>query len=69
MCTASMYNKAEGKPRLYIPSTINTDYILWQLKLDLLKYLKVLSSNTSRLEAHVGFFRLLMKRTFDPYVL
>ena len=67
MCTASMYNKAEGKPRLYIPSTINTDYILWQLKLDLLKYLKVLSSNTSRLEANVGF--LLMKRTFDPYVL
>ena len=68
MCTTSMYNKAEGKPRLYIPSTIITDYILWQLKLDLLKYLKVLNSNTC-LEAHVGFFRLLMKRTFDPYVL
>ena len=32
-------------------------------------YRKVASSNTSRLEAHVGFFRLLMKGIFDPYVL
>ena len=32
-------------------------------------YRKVLSSNTSHLEAHAGFFRLLMKRIFDPYVL
>ena len=30
------------------------------------KYRKIASSNTSRLEAHVGFFRLLMK---GPYVL
>ena len=30
---------------------------------------KVTSSNTSRLEAHAGFFRLLMKGIFDPYVL
>ena len=30
---------------------------------------KVASSNTSRLEAHAGFFRLLMKGIFDPYVL
>ena len=27
------------------------------------------SSDTSRLEAHDGFFRLLMKGIFDPYVL
>ena len=33
------------------------------------KYRKVASSNTSRLEAHAGFFRLLMKGIFDPYVL
>ena len=26
-------------------------------------------SNTSHLEAHKGFFRLLMKGIFDPYVL
>ena len=26
------------------------------------------SSNKSRLEAHVGFFRLLMKGIFDPFV-
>ena len=32
-------------------------------------YRKVTSSNTSRLEAHAGFFRLLMKGIFDPYVL
>ena len=29
----------------------------------------LLSSNTSCLEAHAGFFRLLMKGVFDPYVL
>ena len=31
-------------------------------------YRKVTSSNMSRLEANAGFFRLLMKRIFDPYV-
>ena len=29
----------------------------------------VTSSNTSRLDAHAGFFRLFMKGIFDPYVL
>ena len=33
------------------------------------QYPKVASSNTSRLEAHARFFRLLMKGIFDPYVL
>ena len=32
-------------------------------------YHKVASSRTSRLEAQAGFFRLLMKVFFDPYVL
>ena len=32
-------------------------------------YSKVVSSNMSRLEAHAGLFRLLMKKIFDPYVL
>ena len=32
-------------------------------------YQKVASSNTSRLEAHAGFFRLLMKGISDPNVL
>ena len=32
-------------------------------------YRKVVSSNTSRVEAHEGFFRLLVKGIFDPYVL
>ena len=30
-------------------------------------YRKVASSNTSRLEAHECFFRLLMKEIFGPY--
>ena len=33
------------------------------------KYRKVVSFNTSHLEAHAGFFILLMKGIFDPYVL
>ena len=33
------------------------------------EYRKVTSSNTSCLEAYAGFFRLLMKGIFDPYVL
>ena len=33
------------------------------------RYRKIASSNTSCLEAHVGFFRLLMKGIFGPYVL
>jgi hypothetical protein len=33
------------------------------------EYRKVTSSNMSRLEAHAGFFRLLMKGNFDPYLL
>ena len=37
--------------------------------LDVLAYRKVASSNTSRLEAHAGFFRLLMKGIFEPYVM
>ena len=32
-------------------------------------YRKVASSNTSRLEAHAAFCRLLMKGIFEPYVL
>ena len=32
-------------------------------------YRKVASSNTCCLEAHAGFYRLLMKGFFDPYVL
>ena len=33
------------------------------------RYRIVESSNTSRLEAHLGFFRFLIKGKFDPYVL
>ena len=33
------------------------------------EYRKVMSSNTSCLEAHAGFLRLLMKGIFDSYIL
>ena len=32
-------------------------------------YRKIASSNTSHLEAHVGFFRLLVQGIFGPYLL
>ena len=35
----------------------------------LLMYRKVTSSRLSRLVAHIGFFRLLMKGILDAYVL
>ena len=38
------------------------------IKPNLHKCRKVASSNTSRLEAHAGFFKLPMKGIFDPYV-
>ena len=48
--------------------------MMWQFKgydddVFLKTYCKVASSNTSHLEAHVGFFRLIMKGLLDPYVL
>ena len=33
------------------------------------RHRKVASSNTSCLEAHAGFFRLLIKGIFNPYLL
>ena len=49
-------------------SNVKTLYSIIVIPLQL-TYCKVESSNTSRLEAHAGFFRLLMKGIFDPYVL
>ena len=46
-----------------------TKVSFWQKVAFTLIYRKVASSNTSRLEAHAGFFRLHMKVIFDPYVL
>ena len=59
-CTAEvLLNKADLHSKF-----MDSAYPIWHSK-----YCKVLSSNTSRLEAHTGFFRLLMKGIFDPYVL
>ena len=43
-------------------------YKVKHLSLSDFQYHKVESSNMSCLEAHVGFFRLLMKGIFGPYV-
>ena len=43
--------------------------ILWNPLKSPETYCRVASSNTSRLEAHAVFFRLLMKGIIDPYVL
>ena len=37
-------------------------------KLSIHTYCKVASSNKSCLEAHAGFYRLLMKGIFNPYI-
>ena len=52
----------------YEPNVLSS---LGQTSLQLLymTYCKIASFNTSRLEAHAGFFRLLMKGIFDPCVL
>ena len=40
-----------------------------ECKFDRITYCKVANSNTSHLETHAGFFRLLIKGILDPYVL
>ena len=49
--------------------TLLQSHFLAYLYLVYVEYCKVTTSNTSHLEAHAGFFRLLMKGFFDPYVL
>ena len=73
---SSLKHKKVGSNRisfsLFIYTILNFDQG-WQLLLlnfeILFRYRKIASSNTSRLEAHVGFFRLLMKGIFGPNVL
>ena len=45
---------------------LNEDQSSWLGNMD---YCKVTSCNKSHLEAYAVFFRLLMKRIFNPYVL
>ena len=51
-----LFRSAILKCKYFSESTSKIDYI----------YRKIASSNTSRLEAHVGYFRLLMKGIFGP---
>ena len=46
-----------------------TKYKISSINFKLVYYHKIASSNTSRLEANVAFFRWLMKGLFGPYVL
>ena len=51
---------------------IQIDIILKHVKTwneDMMKYRRVVSSNTSRFKPQPGFYRLLMKEIFDPFVL
>ena len=48
---------------------LSQSYYGVELQSSIYRYRKVVSSNTSCLEAHADFFRLLMKGIFDPYVL
>ena len=58
------------KIQLYLYSSVKPGTTLHTNKLShMITYRKVVNSNTSRLEAHAGFFRLLRKGIFDPYVL
>ena len=54
-------------------SNIKQVYQMFQcyksLQAEKCNYRKIANSNTTRLEAHVGLFRLLMKGIFGPYVL
>ena len=52
---------------LFIPSFDSRLQVLEHLCF--VTYRKVKSSNTSRLEAHAGFFKLFIKGIFNPYVL
>ena len=62
----SCYSNQLLKTRLIVLSQISTSRNLKNFNYI---YRKVASTNTSRLEAHAGFFRLLMKGIFGPYVL
>ena len=48
--------------------SVKVSHISGVILLRKLTYRKVVSFNTSCLEAHAGFFRLLIKGIFGPYV-
>ena len=72
------YNSLEYKGKYFV-LLCNVNFWIWFERNDIVVFMyghypfderKVKSSYTSRLEAHfTGFFTLLMKRIFDPYVL
>ena len=46
-----------------------TPILIWSFSKESVIYRIVASTSPSRIEAHAGLFRLLMKGIFDPYVL
>ena len=67
-CTWGIFGKAIS-PIWHYESLVHGKMDLVVLVFRPNTYHKVASSNTSRLEVHAGFFRLLMKGIFDPYDL
>ena len=75
-CTIYMHRKERGKGRerdLQCGQDLSkiAKILVFITNLQFHEFLfasKYASSNTSPLEAHAGFFRLLMKGIFDPYV-
>ena len=75
----NLYEKAfacwEGHPRNRCKETVNLSYCFISRPTTFIRvyfkitYCKIASSNSSRLETDVGFFRLLMKGIFGHYVL
>ena len=65
----TLYRIGNTANLVYLPDTRWTCSIIDRPQGTLINYCKVTSSNTSHLEAQAGFFRLLMKGIFDPYVL
>ena len=61
--------KAEVVSTIKLNAAFQLFHLLPLCYLGMYKYRKVESSNTSCLEAHAGFFRLLMKGIFNLYVL
>ena len=72
-CFYSIVPGSSSKPYVWIMAQKirqfikSTDSNIWVWEKNI--YRKITSSNTSHLEAHAGFFRLLKKGIFNPYVL
>jgi hypothetical protein len=61
-CRGATTNLSQARPIFYCTVVVSYKTVSYI-------HGKIVSSNTSHLEAHAGFFRLFMKGILDPYVL